>query len=194
MHDIEPYYHWRDRYIASDDENTPFYGRIYDEFTFTHKIYNYFIHPQWDSFGSSTLYTKILFADYDEGYAILEMMGEWNDCINNDVMFLKREVIDKLIQHGIHKFIIILENVLNFHGSDNEYYEEWHEDIVEDGGWFCFINIYEHVKQEMDDTQLHFFAHYGITLNDLSWRALKPKQIQQKISGILNQETKSLHY
>ena len=97
MHDIEPYYHWRDWYIASEDERSPFFGRQYSEFEYTNKIYNYYIHPQWDDFGSSTLYIKLLFADYDEGFAILELIGEWNDCISNDVMYLKREVADNMI-------------------------------------------------------------------------------------------------
>ena len=47
---------------------------------------------QWDDFGSSTLYIKILFADYDGGFAIIELIGEWNDAINNDIMLLKRDM------------------------------------------------------------------------------------------------------
>lgn len=48
MHDIEPWWGWRDEYVAEKDSRSPFYGRTYDEFTFTNKVYNYFIHPQWD--------------------------------------------------------------------------------------------------------------------------------------------------
>src|SRR5699024_8682446 len=115
MHDIEPYYKWRDYYIASEDEKSPFYGRRYDEFYFTNAIYNYVIHPQWDDFGSSTLYSKVLYANYEKSYAVIELIGEWNDCIANDIMFLKRNLIDSMHQQGIHKFILICENVLNFH-------------------------------------------------------------------------------
>ena len=32
---------------------------------------------------------EITFVDYDDGYAIMEFIGEWNDCITNDIMFLK---------------------------------------------------------------------------------------------------------
>jgi hypothetical protein len=60
------------------------------------------------------------------------MLGEWNDCLQNDVMFLKREVIDPMLQEGINRFVLVCENVLNFHGSDDSYYEEWFEDIIED--------------------------------------------------------------
>ena len=60
MHDLEPYYNWREIYIASEDPRSPFFEREYSEFEFSDKIYNYFIHPQWDSFGSQTLFMKIL--------------------------------------------------------------------------------------------------------------------------------------
>ena len=29
---------------------------------------------------------KVLMADYDEKYAIIELIGEWNDAIENDIM------------------------------------------------------------------------------------------------------------
>ena len=104
-------------------------SRKYSEFEFTNTIYNFYIHPQWDHFGSPTLYLKILFADYKHHFVIIELIGEWNDAINNDIMFLKREVIDPFISNGIYKFILIGENVLNFHASDDCYYEEWYEDV-----------------------------------------------------------------
>ena len=44
-------------------------------------------------------------------------------------MTLKREIIDELTQMSITKFILIGENVLNFHSSDDCYYEEWIDDI-----------------------------------------------------------------
>ena len=92
MHDIEPFHRWREYYVASEDERSPFYGRNYSEFHFSQKIYNYFIHPQWDHFGSATLYVKILYVDYERSYAIIELIGEWNDAIGNDIMFLKRDL------------------------------------------------------------------------------------------------------
>ena len=124
MHTLEPFYHWRDMYKAEEDERSPFFEREYSELYFTNAIYNYVIHPQWDEIGSPTLYTKILFADYDKEFAILELMGEWNDCIHNDVMFLKRELVDPLLQEGINKFIIVGENILQFHGDADDYYAQ----------------------------------------------------------------------
>src|SRR5690349_18387201 len=117
MHDIEPFYNWRHIYVSEQDERSPFYGRVYSEFEFSNTVYNYYIHPQWDDFGSNTLYIKILFADYERQFVILEFIGEWNDALYNDIMFLKREVVEELESQGIRKFILIGENVLNFHGS-----------------------------------------------------------------------------
>ena len=185
MHDIEPYYKWRDHYIASEDKQSPFFGRIYDEFRFTNKVYNYFIHPQWDEFGSSTLYMKVLFVDYDDRFAIIELIGEWNDCIDNDVMYLKRKVVDFMIDQEIDKFILICENVLNFHGSDNSYYEEWYDDISETMGWVCFINTLDHVSDEMGETELQHYVHFGPHFNNLNWRPRKPKGLYEIVQSLL---------
>jgi len=113
MHDIEPHYNWLDLYQASEDERSPFYGREYSEFECTGKVYNYLLHPQWDYIGSETLYVKLLFADYEKGFCIIEFIGEWNDCLYNDIMFLYRNVIEILLENGITKYILIGENVLN---------------------------------------------------------------------------------
>ena len=110
MQDIEPYYRWRDLYTAEDDELSPFYGREYSEFEYSNTIYNYFIHPQWDDFGSNTLYLKVIYADYNQQFAIIEFIGEWNDAIENDIMTLKRDIIEPMIESGINKFILIGEN------------------------------------------------------------------------------------
>ena len=193
MHDIEPYYKWRDHYIASKDEKSPFHGRIYDEFKFTNKVYNYFIHPQWDTFGSSTLYLKIIFVDYEEGFAIIELIGEWNDCIDNDVMYLKRRVIDCLIQEDINKFILICENVLNFHSSEDDYYGEWHEDICEDGGWVVLINTLDHVMEEMSEARLQQYINFGQHYNNINWRPQKPRLLCNAIGQLVENRPRHLN-
>jgi len=141
MHEIEPFYNWRHIYISEEDKLSPFYGREYSEFEFSQTIYNYYIHPQWDEFGSKTLYLKVIYADYELHFCIIEMIGEWNDAIENDIMYLKREVVDKFEEQGISKFILITENVLNFHSSDKEYYEEWYEEASDNNGWVVALNM-----------------------------------------------------
>ncbi len=175
MHEIEPYYSWRDDYISSEDPQSPFYGTAYSEFEFDKKIYNFLLHPQWDTFGSNTLYLKILYVDYERRYTIIELIGEWNDAIYNDIMLLKREVIDVLIDTGVIYFILIGENVLNYHASDDSYYEEWFQDI--DEGWIAGLNFRPHVIQEFEQGHVDYFINFGTYLNAFPWRTLKPKQL-----------------
>lgn len=194
MHDIEPFYKWRDYYIASEDDRSPFFGRKYSEFEFSNTIYNYVIHPQWDEFGSSTLYSKILFADYDLQFAVIELIGEWNDCVTNDVMYLKRNIIDPLEKQGVCKFVLICENILNFHGDEDYYYEEWWEDIIEDDGWIVLLNLLLHVEQEMYNTRLDNYMFFGNEYNDFNWRKLFPKMLLRKIELMIQQpKEKKLH-
>jgi hypothetical protein len=185
MHDIEPYFRWRDYYVADQDERSPFYGREYSEFHFHNKIYNYMIHPQWDKFGSPTLYSKILYADYEQSFAVIEFIGEWNDCITNDVMYLKRNIIDPLIKEGIHKYILICENVLNFHGDDDCYYEEWWEEIIEEDGWISMLNLHMHVEDEMNNVQLDSYLYFGEMFDEVEWRKLTPIGLYLKIQDII---------
>lgn len=174
MHDIEPYYNWRHLYTSEEDERSPFYGREHSEFEFSKTVYNYYIHPQWDDFGSRTLYLKILFVDYDTNFAILELIGEWNDAIENDIMTLKRELIDEMIAEGISKFILIAENVLNFHSSDACYYEEWLEDVTESGGWIVILNMPEQSQYEFKKGHLINFIEL---LDFPGWRTLQPQHL-----------------
>lgn len=194
MHDIEPYFRWRGDYTADEDPKSPFYGRLYSEFEYSNKIYNHYIHPQWDEFGSLTLYTKILFVDYDEQFAIFEMIGEWNDAIYNDIMYFKRNLINELIDESIFKFIIICDNVLNFHASDDSYYEEWYEDIKEDNGWICFINTFKHVEDEMKSAMLQFFINFGENYNDINWRIYTPNNLFLMIENYVHTGVKRLRY
>lgn len=190
MHDIEPYYNWREWYVASEDEHSPLAGREYSEFEFTHTIYNYYIHPQWDEFGSSTLYLKILFVDYETRFAIIEFIGEWNDCLYNDIMYLKENILDSMIQNGICKFVFICENVLNFHGSDDCYYEAIHEDLMDEGGWMVMLNLLEHVEDEMRRTYIQAYANM---FNDVDWRRQKPQFLEKTIENLLSGKTLELN-
>jgi hypothetical protein len=180
MHEIEPYYNWRHLYTAEEDEQSPFFGREYSEFEYSNTVYNYYIHPQWDEFGSRTLYLKVLFADYDFNYAIIELIGEWNDAVENDIMQLKRSVIDEMTARGIYKFILISENVLNFHSSDEDYYEEWYEDIKDEGGWIAAINMPE---QTQYDFQRSHIDRYIKLMENPNWRTFQPHHFFQMVDN-----------
>ena len=157
MHEIEPFYNWRHIYVAEDDKRSPFFGVPHSEFEFTQTVYNYFIHPQWDDFGSRTLYLKIIYVDYELNFCVIELIGEWNDAIENDIMQLKREVIDKMEKEGIHKFILITENVLNFHSSDREYYEEWYDEVTDEDGWIVSLNMPDATQYDFKKKKLNYY-------------------------------------
>jgi len=183
MHEIEPYYNWRDNYVASDDANSPFYGRVYSEFTFSNSVYNHLIHPQWDEFGSQTLFIKILMVNYDLHYCIIEMLGEWNDLLYNDIMFLYREVIEELLANEIKYFILIGENVLNFHGDENDYYEEWNSNI--DDGWIVGLNFRDFVIQEFENNNIDYFIAFKGEFDQFPWRKLMPDQLFERLNEII---------
>ena len=182
MHNLEPFYNWRHIYVSEEDKNSPFFGKQYSEFEFTQTVYNYYIHPQWDNFGSSTLYLKILMVDYDEKYAIVEFIGEWNDAVENDIMTLKREVLEKIMRHLILRFILIGENVLNFHSGGNDYYEELYEDVSENRGWVVALNLPE---QTQYDFKKEHIDRYIPLMEIADWRSYKPFHLFKKIDNEL---------
>lgn len=183
MHDIEPFYNWEEQYSSSEDPRSPFYEAEYNTEQYTNAIYGYYIHPLWDFIGSETLYVKILFADYDEQIVVIELFGEWNDTLHNDIMHLKRNVIDLLIGEGITKYILIGENIMNFHGSDDEYYAEWFEEIED--GWIAAVNFREHVLEEWKKFNLDYYINFGGTLEVLNWRTMNPKAFCKIVEGLI---------
>ena len=183
MHDIEPFYNWQHLYTSAEDPRSPFFGREHSEFVYSQTIYNYYLHPQWDEFGSRTLYMKILYADYELGYAIIELIGEWNDAIENDIRTLRREVTDVLFYEGISKFILIADNVLNFHSSDDSYYEDWFQELNEEGGWIVLLNMPEQSQQDFKKAHLN---RYVELLELPNWRTLQPQHLFQMVDNYLH--------
>ncbi|MBS1544970.1 MAG: hypothetical protein JST14_15140 [Bacteroidetes bacterium] len=183
MHEIEPYERWLKYYDASFDQRSPFYGKEYNYDLFEETIYGYYIHPAWDSFGSETLYLKVLYVNYDQQYIIIELMGEWNDAINNDIMLLKRNFLELVMAEGITKFILIGEHLLNFHGSDDCYYEEWFEET--EGGWIAAVSFPDFVMTEQGRFHIDHYIHMGGTLNIEQWRTLHPQRLFELVESMI---------
>ncbi len=174
MHEIEPYYNWQKYYQAERDFRSPFFGREYGQ-EYVNDVYGYYIDPNWDEIGSSTLYCKILYTDYGAGYTIIELFGEWNDTLHNDVMYLKRMVVDKLSKSRITKYILIAENLLQFHGGETDYYEEWLEDVED--GWISLLNARDFILSEMQKYNLDSYINMGGTMQIEKWRTAKPDKL-----------------
>jgi hypothetical protein len=183
MHQIEPFPNWLTYYDSSLDENSPFYGKEYNLDLYSETVYGYYIDPAWDSIGSETLYLKTLYADYDEGFVILEFIGEWNDTLHNDIMTLKRDFLELLIYRGINKFILIGENIFNFHGSDDLYYEEWFEEVAE--GWIAAVSFPEFIQEEFKKYRIDCFVNMGGTLQIEHWRTLHPLKFYELVKQLI---------
>ena len=171
MHNIEPFHRWLSEYDVSSDTRSPFFGKEYNYDLYTNTIYGYYIDPGWDFIGSETLYIKILYADYQRGFVIIEMIGEWNDALHNDIMHLKRNIVDHLQKISIKQFILIGENVMNFHGSDDCYYEEWFEDVED--GWIALVGFRDFVLNEMTEYNIDSYLNYGRNLQIDNWSTMK---------------------
>lgn len=171
MHEIEPFYNWNKYYQPYKDRKGPFFGKEIAQH-YENAVYNYVIHPDWDYIGSETLYIKLQMVNYDLQYAIIEVFGEWNDILHNDVMYLKRYVIDKLLKNDIKHFILIADNLLQLHGGDADYYEEWFEDVED--GWIAMVNARKFILNEIEKHRLDYYIHCGGTLQLEAWRTLKP--------------------
>lgn len=171
--------------MAEEDALSPFYKRVYNEFEYTQTLYNYFIHPQWDDFGSKTLYMKMLYVEYDYQFAIIELIGEWNDAIENDIMTLRRNITDHLNKKGIIKFIIISENVLNFHSSDDSYYEDWKEQLEDDNGWIAILNMPQQSQYDFKKSRITNYVSFH-EMNE--WRTYKPELIFQQIDNYIQRQ------
>ena len=183
MHEIEPHYNWLTYYDSSHDVRSPFYGKVYNYDRYADSIYGYYIDPAWDFFGSETLYCKILFADYDKNVSVIEFIGEWNDTLYNDIMHLKRNVIEPLQEEGINQFVLIGENIFNFHGSDDSYYEEWFEEVED--GWIAGVNFPDFIQSELKKYQLDNYINMGGTLNISQWRTLQPARFTELVGALI---------
>jgi hypothetical protein len=177
MHELEPFYKWDGIYSSSSDERSPFFGQTHQEYDLS--LYDHILHPEWDFVGSETLYVKVLFADYDSGFTIIELLGEWNDTLHNDIMHLKRNLIDHQLSEGIQRFLLIGENVLNFHGLEDDYYQEWFEEVED--GWIVAMGFREFIHREWNKYRLDYYLNWGGNLEVENWRTLSPQKLVETI-------------
>ena len=78
---------------------------------------------------------------------------------------------------------MIAENVLNFHSSDDSYYEEWKEQLRDDHGWVVLLNMPEQSKYDFKKARL---TNYVEMMELPQWRTMKPEIIYQLIDNIMN--------
>ena len=62
--------------------------------------------------------------------------------------------------------------------------EEWLEEVPH--GWMAFLNLREHVVQELSTYGLDQFFVLGGTLDDIAWRTKKPEILFTKVNEIVS--------
>ena len=77
-------------------------------------------------------------------------------------------------------FILIAENVLNFHSSDDSYYEEWNEQVADEGGW---VVVLEMPKQSQYDFKRSRLTNYIGLLDLPQWRTMKPEVLFNQVDN-----------
>jgi len=79
---------------------------------------------------------------------------------------------------------LIGENVLNFHGSDDCYYEEWFEDVED--GWIAGVNFQEFVIDEMKKYNIDNYINMSGSLQIEKWRTLPPMKFFELVNGLIS--------
>ena len=78
--------------------------------------------------------------------------------------------------------------MLNFHASDDCYYEEWFQEVED--GWQAGIKFRANVILEFKNGNIDYYINFGGELDDMSWRSSKPiqmfKKVEEQLSRRLN--------
>ncbi|MBX3101122.1 MAG: hypothetical protein KF690_01280 [Bacteroidetes bacterium] len=178
---LEPFDGWLFIYSHDQDERSPFHEVEHNLFAYDRRIYTFDAHPLWDNIESESLLVKILYAQYDEGYAILELLGEWNDLHENDFRLLWDNCLHPLVTEGIYRFILICENVFNIYPDADDYYQNAQEELAEGEGWLCLLRARPQVLEELEAYGIGQYFFYSPLLESLRWRKLKPWQVYAQV-------------
>jgi hypothetical protein len=98
-------------------------------------------------------------------------------------MRIKRDLIDEMLPLGIDKFILIGENILNFHADETDYYDEWLEEVPD--GWMAFVNLRPHVLDELSSYSIDMYFVLGGQLDAFNWRTKRPQQLYLQIAAVV---------
>ncbi len=181
LRDIEPFFGWLQWYNTENDPRSPFYEVEHNLFYYDRSINEIPAHPLWDDIGSESLLIKILYADYQAAYAIIELFGEWNDLFENDFRLLAENCLTYLVDQGINRFILVCENVFHAYLDSDDYYQAM-QDELEDG-WICILQARDSVKEEMEAYGITPYFYWNGILDELPWRRFKPFQLFHIVEG-----------
>lgn len=181
---IEPFYGWLHLYNHEGDEYSPFHEVVHNLFYYDRQIYTFNAHPCWDTIESESLLLKILYADYGQGFAILEFLGEWNDLFDNDFKLLSERCLRFLLEAGINKFIFIVENVFNAYLQQEDYYHDFTDELAD--GWMCLLRPRPNVVEEFERYNIGPYFFWSEALDELRWRKLKPWELFEVVERTMH--------
>ena len=78
---------------------------------------------------------------------------------------------------------MIGENIFNFHGSDDLYYEEWFEEVED--GWIAAVNFPDFIQREFERYKLDVYINMGGTLQIPQWRTLAPTRFFELVKALI---------
>lgn len=171
--EVEPYAGWLLFYDPSTDERAPLPAGPEGDLP-SRYIYTFAANPLWDSIDSESLLVKILYLHYQEGYAVVELLGEWNDLFENDFRLLCERLINPLMEEGVNRFVFICENVFNVYIDATDYYEDLQDRLADEAGWICLLKARPNVQEGLAASQLDRYLLWDDQLDHLRWRKLKP--------------------
>lgn len=73
---------------------------------------------------------------------------------------------------------------MNYHSSDDSYYEEWFQDIEQ--GWIAGLNFRDFVLTEFLNSGIGNYILFNPKDEEFNWRIMSPVQVFQKIDNLLN--------
>ncbi len=72
--------------------------------------------------------------------------------------------------------------MLNFHSSDDSYYEDWREQVEDATGWVVILNMPAQSQYDFVQARLNKY----IELVDFAqWRTLKPELVFQQLDDLM---------
>ena len=80
---------------------------------------------------------------------------------------------------------VIGENVLNFHGDSDDYYEDWFDRVLDMDGWIVGLNFKDFVLEEMQQFNVHRYINCNGPFAQVKWRPFKPDAIHELIQSFL---------
>lgn len=178
---IEPFSGWLHIYDPAQDRRSPFYGVEHNQFFFDRYIYTYQAHPLWEYIESESLLVKLLYVNYRRGFAVIELLGEWNDLFQNDFKLLCEHCLYPLMKKGVNRFALITENVFQLYLQSDEYYRDL-QDRLEDG-WVALVNARPNVVDELRRLDLLDCFHLLTDSREVRWRKQKPWELYYQVTG-----------